>query len=109
MTIKVCTTGETGNKDAKQEVMIADHIRSVDAPHHSGKQRLRLVLDKFEIKGRNGRHQCLVFAPLGRPLTSFRKLFPGNVLDANVLRQTLLCVAMGLDFLHQIGVVHTGR
>lgn len=89
-------------------MLISEHIRSVDAPHHPGKQRLRVVLDNFEIEGPSGGHQCLVFAPLGRPLTSFRKLFPGNALDSNLLRQTLLCVVMGLDFLHQIGVVHTG-
>ncbi|QPG96452.1 hypothetical protein C2857_004238 [Epichloe festucae Fl1] len=107
LTIKICTTGEIGNRDARQEVIISEHIRSVDAPHHPGKQRLRVVLDNFEIEGPSGGHQCLVFAPLGRPLTSFRKLFPGNALDSNVLRQTLLCIIMGLDFLHQIGVVHT--
>lgn len=108
MTIKICTNGDNGNKDAKQEVAISDHIRSVDAPHHPGKDRLRIVLDTFQIQGPDGNHQCLLFTPLGLPLTKFRKLFPGNALDSNVLRQTLLCVIMGLDFLHQVGVVHTG-
>lgn len=87
---------------------ISDHIKSIDAPHHPGKELLRIALENFEIEGPNGNHQCLLFAPLGRPLTEFRKLFPGNVLDSNVLRQTLLCIIMGLDFLHQVGVVHTG-
>lgn len=109
MTIKICTTGERGTKDALQEVAISDHIKSIDAPHHPGKQRLRVVLDDFEIEGLNGnRHQCLVFAPLGQTLTKFRKSFPGNALEPEGLRFTLLWVITGLDFLHQAGVTHTG-
>ncbi|KID95432.1 protein kinase-like protein, partial [Metarhizium majus ARSEF 297] len=107
LTIKICATGETGEKDARQEVAVSDHIKSIDAPHHPGQALLRIVRKNFEIDGPNGNHQCLLFAPLGRPLTEFRKLFPGNALDSNVLRQTLLCIIMGLDFLHQVGVVHT--
>lgn len=109
MTIKICTTGERGTKDALQEVAISDHIKSIDAPHHPGKQRIRVVLDNFEIEGLNGnRHQCLIFAPLGQPLTKFRRFFPGNTLDLEGLRFTLLWVTIGLDFLHQVGVIHTG-
>ncbi|KFG79145.1 protein kinase-like protein [Metarhizium anisopliae] len=107
LTVKICATGETGEKDARQEVAISDHIKSIDAPHHPGKELLRIALENFEIEGPNGNHECLLFALLGRPLTEFRKLFPGNALDSNVLRQTLLCIIMGLDFLHQVGVVHT--
>ncbi|EEU47563.1 uncharacterized protein NECHADRAFT_92119 [Fusarium vanettenii 77-13-4] len=94
----ICTTGKRGTQDALQEVAISHHIKSIDAPHHPGKQRLRLVLDNFVIEGLNGScHQCLVFAPLGLPLTQFR----------HGLRFTLLWLITGLDFLHQAGVVHT--
>ncbi|KAJ4313429.1 hypothetical protein N0V84_009408 [Fusarium piperis] len=73
LAIKICTTGERGTKDALQEVAISNHIKSIDAPHHPGKQRLRVVLDNFEIEGLNGnRHHCLVFAPLD--------LSPNNIL-----------------------------
>ncbi|RMI99797.1 hypothetical protein CDV36_015940 [Fusarium kuroshium] len=107
-TIKICTTGKRGTQDALQEVAISHHIKSIDAPHHPGKQRLRLVLDNFVIEGLNGScHQCLVFAPLGLPLTRFRRFFPGNALETDGLRFTLLWLITGLDFLHQAGVVHT--
>lgn len=108
MTLKICATGETGTKDARQEVAVSEHIKSIDEPHHPGKDRLRVVLDNFEIEGPHGSHQCLVFAPLGRSLTDFRKLFPGNSISLDLLRQILLCIVIGLDFLHQVGVVHTG-
>ncbi|KAL2754336.1 hypothetical protein ACRALDRAFT_1063202 [Sodiomyces alcalophilus JCM 7366] len=108
LTIKICTTGERGTKDALQEVAISNHIKNIDAPDHPGKHRLRVVLDNFEIEGLNAnRHHCLVFAPLGQPLTKFRRSFPGNALDPDGLRFTLLWVIMGLDFLHQAGVIHT--
>ncbi|EPE02639.1 protein kinase [Ophiostoma piceae UAMH 11346] len=108
LAIKICTAGERGGKDALQEVAISDYIKSIDAPHHPGKQRLRVVLDNFEIGGLNGnRHQCLVFSPLGATLTRFRKFFPGRTLQPDGLRLTLLWVILGLDFLHQAGVIHT--
>ncbi|KAK0387560.1 hypothetical protein NLU13_3806 [Sarocladium strictum] len=108
LTIKICTTGERGTRDVLQEVAVSNHIKSIDALGHPGKLRLRVVLDSFEVEGVNGnRHRCLVFAPLGQSLTEFRRAFPGNVLDPDGLRFTLLWVLMGLDFLHQAGVIHT--
>ncbi|KAK8143709.1 hypothetical protein G3M48_006846 [Beauveria asiatica] len=108
LTLKICTTGEHGTRDALQEIAISNHIKSIDAPDHPGKQRLRVVLDNFEVDGLNGNcHHCLVFAPLGQPLTKFRRVFPQNALDPDGLRFTLLWVITGLDFLHQAGVVHT--
>ncbi|KAH6630146.1 kinase-like domain-containing protein [Chaetomium sp. MPI-SDFR-AT-0129] len=68
---------------------------------------LRLVLDEFRITGPHGTHQCLVFAPLGMSFTKFRNLFPERGLEKVLLQQTLLLVLLGLDFLHQAGVVHT--
>ncbi|KAI9163410.1 protein kinase [Paramyrothecium foliicola] len=84
-TIKTCTTGERGTRDAYQEVAISNHIKSIEAPHHPGKQRLRVALDNFEIEG--------TFAEIA--------------LDLNELRLTSLWVAIGLDFLQQAGVIHT--
>lgn len=71
--------------------------------------RLRTVLDHFEVEGLPGnRHRCLLFTPLGRSLTDARKLFPGQVFPERVLRHTLSCMLMGIDVLHQAGIVHTG-
>ncbi|KAH7308508.1 protein kinase [Stachybotrys elegans] len=102
VTVKVCVCGE----DASTEVTISRHIQSIDTDH-PGKQCIRLILDEFRINGPQGSHQCLVFAPLGLTYTQFRNLFPGHGLNEDLLQQTLLMILLGLDLLHQAGVVHT--
>ncbi|KAJ4386535.1 hypothetical protein N0V93_009432 [Gnomoniopsis smithogilvyi] len=101
-TVKVCTTGE----DYSNEVKASELVSSIEA-EHPGKARLRVALDTFQIQGPHGSHQCLVFTPLGLTYTKFRTLFPNNALNKDLLQQSLLMILLGLDFLHQVGVIHT--
>ncbi|KAI1843698.1 hypothetical protein JX266_010144 [Neoarthrinium moseri] len=105
LTLKVCI-GEQDATEVNNEVVISQHIKAIDA-EHPGKQLLRLTLDDFKINGPHGTHQCLVFHPLGMSFSKFRNLFPENGLNKELLQQTLQLVLLGLDFLHQAGVVHT--
>lgn len=89
------------------EVAISQHIKSINTDH-LGKQVLRLVLDEFQITGPDGTHQCLIFEPLGISFTKFRNRFPEGGLNLEVLQNTLRLLLLGLDFLHQAGIVHTG-
>ncbi|KXX77730.1 Serine/threonine-protein kinase SRPK [Madurella mycetomatis] len=102
LALKVCVVDE----DVPKEVVISNHIKSIHA-EHPGKERLRLVCDNFQIRGPLGCHQCLLFTPLGLTYTAFRSLFPENGFNVDILQQSLLLVLLGLDFLHQAGVVHT--
>ncbi|TEA19602.1 Serine/threonine-protein kinase SRPK [Colletotrichum sidae] len=102
LTLKICVVGE----NASNELAVSSHIKSIDADH-PGKARLRTVIERFQIQGPSGHHQCLLFSPLGMTYTEFRKHFPGNGISADLLRQSLLMILLGLDFLHQVGVVHT--
>lgn len=104
MTLKVCTT----THEATQEVTISNYIKAIDGSEHPGKERLRVTLDDFKLAGPYGSHQCLVFPTLGLTYTDYRNIFPGRVLNKDILRVTLLMVLLGLDFLHLAGVVHTG-
>ncbi|KJZ71164.1 hypothetical protein HIM_03117 [Hirsutella minnesotensis 3608] len=99
LTLKVCVTGE----DDSNELAVSSHIGSIDA-EHPGKERLRVVLDNFQIQGPHGYHQCLLFTPLGLTFTNFRKHFPEKGLNADLLRQSLLMILLGLDFLHQADI-----
>ncbi|KAK8112456.1 kinase domain-containing protein [Apiospora sp. TS-2023a] len=101
-TVKVCVLGCEDN----DEVAISDHITSIESDH-IGKQRLRLILDRFQITGLHGSHQCLVFAPLGPTLDEIRKLFINKTLEKETVQFSMYYVLHGLDFLHQAGVVHT--
>lgn len=104
LALKVCVSGE----DASNELDISNKIKSIDA-ENPGKDRLRVVLDAFEIKGLYDYHQCLLFTAQGLTFTDFRALFPENGLNLVLLRQTLLLILLGLDFIHQVGVVHAGK
>ncbi|KAF1739729.1 Serine/threonine-protein kinase SRPK [Beauveria bassiana] len=102
-TMKICITGQ----GIDNEVKISEQISSVIA-EHPGRERLRMVLDNFKVAGPHGSHECLIFAPLGLTYTDFRTLFPERGLSKEILQQTLAMLILALDFLHQIGVVHTG-
>ncbi|KAI0136392.1 kinase-like domain-containing protein [Xylariales sp. AK1849] len=105
LTFKICTKSQDATK-VNNEVAISQHLKTIDA-EHPGKQLLRLVFDDFQITGPHGTHQCLLFDPLDISFTKFRNLFPEKGLNKELLQQTLQLVLLGLDFLHQAGVVHT--
>lgn len=107
MTLKICIT-EEGTTSVNTEITISEYLKPIEADH-PGKDRLRLILDHFQITGPYGKHQCLLFDPLGMSLTKFRNMFPTRTLDKKLLQQSLQLILLGLDFLHQAGVVHTGN
>ncbi|KAH7237314.1 kinase-like domain-containing protein [Fusarium solani] len=101
VTLKVCTTGQ----DTAQGLVISNHIKAIDGSEHPGKNILRVALDDFKVTGPQGSHQCPVFAPLGLTFTDYRNLFPQRSLPKDILRVTLLMVLLGVDFMHQAGVL----
>lgn len=101
--LKVCVL----EKNETQELAISHHINSIEADH-PGKERLRTTLDDFRVEGPHGIHQCLVFPALGMTLANLRDLFEDKALEKRLLQKFLFMVVLGLDFLHQAGVVHTG-
>lgn len=67
-----------------------------------------MVLDDFQIQGPSGSHRCLLLTPLGMTYSDIRNLFPGNGFTPDLLQKSLVSIILGLDLLHQVGVVHTG-
>lgn len=106
LALKVCIT-QKGTLKLNSEMAISQHLKPIEA-EHPGKDLLRLVLDDFQIAGPHGMHQCLLFTPLGMSYTNFRNMFPTRTLSKQLLQESLLLILLGLDFLHQAGVVHTG-
>jgi len=96
------------DKDESQEVAISHHLKSIDT-EHPGKSYLRMALDNFEGEGPRRRHQCLVCPGLGMSLTSLRDLFDERAIEKTLLQRFLLVVVTALDFMHQAGIVHTGK
>lgn len=78
--------------------------------HHVGRSAVRSLLDRFEIHGPHGRHQCLVHLPLWESVLEFLHRNPVRRLPAPVLAFILQRTFHVLDYLHtECQVVHTGR
>lgn len=98
---------------------------------HPGRAHVMSLLDLFKHEGPNGEHSCLVFEPMSSSIASMFEDLPESLsllkdlpqsslefcksgqteryqgrfpisMTKSILRQMLL----GLDFLHQIGIVH---
>ncbi|PGH31514.1 CMGC/SRPK protein kinase [[Emmonsia] crescens] len=107
LTMKVCTRQKAGvATQSTSEVAVARHIQAIDGEHPGGRY-LRLMLGEFTIHGPVGEHRCLLYAPLGMTYTEFRNVLPDCMLDKTLLQQTYQLILIGLDLLHQAGVVHT--
>lgn len=102
LTLKICINW----KGKTQEMAISNHFKSIHTDH-PGKSRMRIAVEDFEVKGPHGVHQCLVFPCLGENLANLRDLFEDRSLDKTLLQQFLYIILQGLDFMHQVGVVHT--
>jgi len=70
---------------------------------------VRVALDDFKIDSPAGLHQCLVFTPLGLTYTQVRNVFPERTFDKEMVQMGMYVVLLGLDYLHGLGVVHTGN
>ncbi|KAI5276006.1 protein kinase [Aureobasidium subglaciale] len=75
----------------------------------TGLEKIRVALDDFEVEGPSGSYQCLIYTALGMNYIEFRNRIPGQAFSAELLQQSLLMVLLGLDLLHQAGVLHTGQ
>jgi hypothetical protein len=102
--LKACIS----NEEPSKELLVSRHIQSIEADHQPSRPRLRVVVDEFKVTGLDGRqHQCLIFDPQGITFTKVRRKFR-DYFTKTLLQHTLLMVLLGLDVLHQMGIVHTG-
>nr|POF04075.1 serine/threonine-protein kinase srpk [Quercus suber] len=103
----LCSCCQQDATVVNNEVLTSRHIATVEG-EHIGRQWIRLPQDEFEIESDQGRHQCLVFPPMGMTFTELRNMLPDKTFSKEILQRSLHPVAVALDFMHQAGVVHTG-
>lgn len=108
LALKICTTpGESSNCSVDTELSVSRYLKSI-REEHPGKDLLRVTVDDFQLHGLSRNHQCLLFTPLGLTFTRLRDRFPQKSLPKQLVQHSLQILLVGLDFLHQAGVVHTG-
>ena len=106
--MKVCASEDTSNSSVDNELSVSQHLDFIEA-EHPGKNFLRLIADHFLLQGSVGKHQCLLFTPLGLNFTQLRNGFPKKSIPNQLVQHTMQILLIGFDFLHQVGVVHTGE
>jgi non-specific serine/threonine protein kinase len=96
------------------ELSILSHLEKA-ASGHPNAEHVTVLLDIFEHQGPNGKHQCLVFEPMGATAASLVEELPENKPAIFGKRQRypkwmakkiLLHALRGLAFLHENSVVH---
>lgn len=98
---------EHEDHQSDREVAVSHHLEGF-AIKHPGKDRVRKVLDSFSVTGPNGRHECLLYRPLGMNLTQLLKLLPQHKFSTELAQSTVQLLLIALDYLHQCHIVHTG-
>lgn len=89
-------------------------LKSLDrGTSHAGRKHVQQLLDHFEHKGPNGRHQCLVLELMGRNFNDYLFQFEysppferGKPLPLSFKRQVCKQLVMALDYLHVQGIMH---
>ncbi|KAK0104963.1 hypothetical protein ONS95_005224 [Cadophora gregata] len=89
-----------------QETTICDYLKS-QSLEHPGKNRVRRVLDSFEIAGPNGNHKCILYQPLGMSFTEFLRLLPEHRFPKELAQKSIQLILIALDYLHQCDIFHT--
>ena len=97
-----------------QELLIYRQLASIAATEEAteealGRDNVRRLEDSFKLKGPNGEHDVFVMTPLGMSLRTLQQTQKSGVFPQQFVTGALDQVLLGLVFLHEAGVVHTGE
>jgi serine/threonine-protein kinase SRPK3 len=91
-----------------QELEVYRHLADVTT-EHSGREYVRQLEDSFKLKGPNGEHDVFVMTPPGMSLRTLHELQKSGVFQQTLVVRALDQVLVGLNFLHEADVIHTGK
>ena len=90
-----------------QELEVHRHLNEFTTKH-PGRENVRRLEDSFKLKGPHGEHDVFVMAPLGMSLRTLQEMQKDSVFEEDLVTGALDQVLLGLNFLHEADVVHTG-
>jgi serine/threonine protein kinase len=94
-----------------QELKVYQHLEGFIPDENTiGKPFVRQLQASFNLKGPYGDHQVLVMKPLGMSLRTLQEFYiqKDKVFEENLVTGALDQVLLGLDYLHEAKVIHTG-
>lgn len=90
------------------ELVVYKHLSHLDLIH-AGRQHVREVRDTFKLSGPYGEHETFVMSPSGMSLKTLQELQQDNVFQQALVRSALDQTLLGLNYLHDADVIHTGK
>ncbi|KIY65401.1 kinase-like protein [Cylindrobasidium torrendii FP15055 ss-10] len=103
--IKLMAASLTDEKRGPDELGIMSTLRDSDL-EAAGRRHVCLLLDSFVHSGPNGDHVCLVLEPLGLSALDIYRSF-GKSLPLIVVQRIARHILLGLQYMHECGIVHT--
>ncbi|GFF63543.1 hypothetical protein IFM47457_00403 [Aspergillus lentulus] len=93
---------------ANQEVRVLVHASKMKTDHPGSSSLVRKMVEKFELAGPSGIHQCIVFELLLTSLLHFEATLDPKSLPEDLLKGALQQLLLALGYLHsKPGVIHT--
>ncbi|KAM5501700.1 hypothetical protein McanMca71_005162 [Microsporum canis] len=89
------------------EVELTNYMKSIEDTH-GGEIHVRRVIESFSIDGPHGTHCCILYEPTGIDLSDFIHRLETGALPPTMLRLTVRYILIALDYIHQLGIIHTG-
>lgn len=90
------------------EVEIAKHLNGIKVKF-GGEESMRLILDSFQVKGPHGMHPFLLYRPAGMDVTQLLYGAKDMALPIHFHRYVIHIALLALNYLHETGVIHTGK
>ncbi|RDA96126.1 hypothetical protein CP533_1750 [Ophiocordyceps camponoti-saundersi (nom. inval.)] len=97
--LKILTADSFGDGNDTFELDILMQLKAQIASS-PGAAHILGLLDKFEHRGPNGNHVCLVFKAMGPELSRLRRLFPGLRLPVPLIKSISRQLLLALSCLH---------
>jgi serine/threonine protein kinase len=91
-----------------QELQVYRHLAGIDV-EHPGRQHVRQLKNSFKLKGPCGEHDVFIMTPLGMSLRTLQEMQGTGVFPKTLVTSALSQVLLGLNFLHEAEVIHTGK
>ena len=90
---------------SNNEIKIYHHLASRSGAH-PGSDHVLTLLDHFKVQGPNGEHDVLVLQVTGPPIED---IFDERTIFPKAIKSLAHQVALGISFLHDCGIVHSGQ